>query len=142
MKKPATIEIKLERTIPAPPSEVYAAWLNRKIPGTPWNESAELILNPKVNGFFYWRMHKTPHYGRFTQMKRGALIQHTWMSPYTQGQETMVTVTFKKMGDETLMTLVHADLPNNADGRAHQKGWTYFLDRFPKQFGKTARKKK
>src|SRR5262249_46035008 len=49
-----TIEVKVERTIPAPPAEVFDAWLNPKIPGTPWNEADKLLLDPKVDGFFYW----------------------------------------------------------------------------------------
>ena len=34
-----TLEFKFERTIPAPPDEVFDAWLNPKIPGTPWHEA-------------------------------------------------------------------------------------------------------
>jgi uncharacterized protein YndB with AHSA1/START domain len=30
-----TIEIKVERTIPAPPREVFDAWLDPQIPGNP-----------------------------------------------------------------------------------------------------------
>ena len=35
---------KFECTIPAPPSKVYDAWLNPKIPGNPWNVADKLIL--------------------------------------------------------------------------------------------------
>lgn len=135
MKK-STIEVKLERVIPASTTKVFDGWLNRKIPGTPWNMGEKLILNPKIDGFFYWRVHGTPHYGRFTKIKRGAQIQHTWMSPYTQGLESTVTITFKKQGEDTLMTLVHSGLPNNAGGRSHKVGWNQFLDKFPKHFKK------
>jgi uncharacterized protein YndB with AHSA1/START domain len=137
-----TIEVKVERTIPAPAAEVFDAWLNPKVPGTPWEMADKLILDPKVDGFFYWLVHGTPHYGRFTELSRPARIQHTWMSPYTTGLETTVKVTFKKQGNDTLMTLVHSGLPNTAGGRSHRKGWNYFLDAFPKQFTAAARKKK
>jgi len=63
----------------------------------------KLILNAKVDGFFYWLIYGTPHYGRFTKIERGSRIQHTWMSPYTMGEESTVTVTFKKM-ERHLMT--------------------------------------
>lgn len=43
-------------------------------------------------------------------------------------------MTFKKVGDETRMTLLHTGLPNNADGKGHEGGWTYFLDLFQKKF--------
>jgi hypothetical protein len=116
--------------------------LNPKVPGTPWNMGEKLILQPKVDGLFFWLVHGTPHYGRFTKVQRPGVVQHTWMSPYTEGQESTVTVTFKKQGADTLMTLVHSDLPNNAKGKAHIGGWNDFMDAFPKHFKKAARKKK
>lgn len=141
MKKSNKLELKFERIIPTSPSEAFAGWLNPKIPGTPWNESDKLILNPKVDGFFYWLTQATPHYGRFTKIKKSSLIQHTWMSPYTEGLESTVTVSFKKKGADTLMTLVHSGLPDSEKGKAHNDGWTYFLNLFPKSFGKAKKKK-
>ena len=142
MKSKKPLEIRMERTIAASPREVFSAWLDPKVPGTPWNAGEKLILQPKLNGFFYWLVNATPHYGRFTKVARPGMIQHTWMSPYTQGQESTVTVTFEKKGGETLMTLVHSGLPNNDKGKAHVGGWTGFLDAFPKYFGKPSRKGK
>jgi uncharacterized protein YndB with AHSA1/START domain len=143
MKEPKkTLEFKFERTIPAPPVEVFDAWLNPEVPGNPWNIAEKLLLNPKVDGFFYWLVRGTPHYGRFTEMDRPDRMQHTWMSPNTLGEESTVTVTFRKKGDETLMTLVHAGIPDTEAGRGHEKGWNYFLDMFSKEFANTLRKGK
>lgn len=142
MKKAKTIDVKVERTLSTTPDKAYRAWLNPKVKGTHWNMSDKLILNAKVDGFFYWLVHGTPHYGRFTKLEKARRIQHTWMSPYTQGAETTVTVTFQKKGDETLMTLIHTDLPNNSNGRGHEGGWNQFLDVFPKYFKSAKRKKK
>ena len=130
-----TLEFKFERTIPASLGEVFDAWLNPKIPGNPWHAADKLILNPHVDGFFYWTFKGTPHYGRFTEMQRPARMQHSWVSPHTLGEESMVTLTFRKHGEDTLMTLVHAGLPDTDGGRGHEKGWNYFLDIFPGQFG-------
>jgi uncharacterized protein YndB with AHSA1/START domain len=141
-KSKKTIEVKVERTIPARASEVFDAWLNPKIPGNPWNMAEKLILDPRVDGFFYWAVHGTPHYGRFTEIMRPGRIQHTWMSPNTSGLESTVTVTFKKKAEGTLMTLVHSGLPDTAGGRSHAKGWNYFMGIFPGQFtGATEEKK-
>jgi uncharacterized protein YndB with AHSA1/START domain len=134
-KSTKTLEFKFERTIPASPDEVYDAWLNPKIPGNPWNAADKLMLNPKVDGFFYWTIRGIPHYGRFTEMERSSRIQHTWMSPNTLGEESTVTVTFKKQGESTLMTLIHSDLPDADLAKTHEKGWNYFLAIFPEQFG-------
>jgi uncharacterized protein YndB with AHSA1/START domain len=134
MKKTKTVKFKFERTIPASPGEVFDAWLNPKIPGNPWNAADKLLLNPKVDGFFYWTFKGTPHYGRFTEVARPGRIQHTWMSPNTLGEESTVTVTFKKQREDTLMTLLHSDLPDDERARSHQKGWNYFLGMFLEQF--------
>jgi len=132
-----TLEFKFERTIPAPPVEVFDAWLNPQIPGTPWHEAGKLILNPKVDGFFYWTFKPTgtPHYGRFTEVERPVRIQHTWVSPNTLGEESTVTVTFRKQGENTLMTLVHSDLPDDDKARSHERGWNYFLDKLVDNLG-------
>jgi uncharacterized protein YndB with AHSA1/START domain len=134
MSETKRIEVKVERTIPAPPGEVFDGWLNPKIPGNPWNMAEKLLLSPKVDGFFYWTIKGTAHYGRFTEMERPGRIQCTWVSPSTSGLESVVTVTFKKQGKNTLMTLVHSDLPDTDGGRGHEKGWNFFLDSFLKQF--------
>jgi uncharacterized protein YndB with AHSA1/START domain len=135
-----TIEVKIERTIAASPGEAFDAWLNPKIPGNPWNMGDKLLLNPQVDGFFYWAIKGTPHYGRFTEIERPARIQHTWMSPNTSGLESTVTVSFKKQGASTLMTLVHSGLPDTDSGRGHEKGWNYFMDLLPKYFADASSK--
>jgi uncharacterized protein YndB with AHSA1/START domain len=61
-----TVEIKIERTIPAPPSEAFDAWLDPKVPGTLWHEHDKLIFNPNVDGLWYLlslahRRQGTPH---------------------------------------------------------------------------------
>jgi len=136
------LEFKLERTIPAPPEEVFDAWLNPAIPGNPWNAAEKFILDAKVDGLFYWTLKGTPHYGRFTEVERPGRIQHTWMSPNTLGEESVVTVIFRKQGEDTLMTLLHSDLPDADSAKSHEKGWNYFLGIFPEQFGDASPKKK
>jgi uncharacterized protein YndB with AHSA1/START domain len=131
-----TIELTIERTIPAAPSEVFDGWLNPKIPGNPWHQADKLLLNPEVDGFFYWLIRGTAHYGRFTEIERPNRIEHTWVSPNTLGLESTVTLTFKKQGEDTLMTLVHAGLPDTDQGRSHEKGWSFFLDGFREQLAK------
>jgi Activator of Hsp90 ATPase homolog 1-like protein len=63
------------------------------------------------------------------------------MSRSTSGEESTVTVTFQIKGENTLMTLVHSDLPDTDGGRGHEKGWNYFLDIFSEKFADAPRKK-
>ena len=130
-----TVEIKVERTIPAPPSEVFDAWLDPKIPGTLWHGHDKLIFNPKVDGLWYLltlahRPEGSPHYGRFIEIDRPGRIQHSWMSRNTLGEESIVTVTFQKKGDGTLMTILHSGFSNDDMASAHQKGWNSVFDKF------------
>lgn len=135
---PGTIEVRVARNIAAAPDDVFAAWLDPEVPGTTWNAAEKVILDPRVDGLFFWRMRGTgtPHYGRFTIMQRPALIAHTWVSPNTLGQETVVTVTFEQTDGGTLMTLVHADLPDTEAGARHEAGWNFFLGTFQESAGK------
>lgn len=130
-----TFALELTRAIPASPSEVFDGWLDPNCPGTPWNEAAKLIFDPKVDGLYYWLFineagEPKPHYGRFTNLDRPQKVQYTWMSLHTRGLESLVTATFQKMGEDTLMTLRHENLPDDEYGRGHEKGWEYLLSRF------------
>jgi uncharacterized protein YndB with AHSA1/START domain len=125
-----TLVVTVERTILASPQEAFDAWLDPRIPGNPWNMADKLLLNPTVDGLFYWAIKGMPHYGRFTRVERPGLIEHTWMSPNTSGLESTVTVTFQEKGKDTLMKLVHSGLPDTDGGRSHEKGWNYFLELF------------
>lgn len=135
------IEVNIERIIPASVDEVFSGWLDPKIPGNPWNAADKFILDPKVDGLFYWLLKGTAHYGRFTQVERPHRIAHTWVSPNTAGLESMVSVTFKSQGADTLMVLVHSDLPATEEAKKHEPGWIYLVGVFGEQFGKGTRKK-
>ncbi|HEY7395017.1 MAG TPA: SRPBCC domain-containing protein [Gemmatimonadaceae bacterium] len=138
--KSTTLVITVQRMIPAPPSEVFDAWLDAEVPGTPWNAAERSIVDPRTDGLFYWRLRGTAHYGRFTAVDRPERIQHTWVSPNTLGHESIVTVTFAPRDDKTLMTLVHSELPDDEMARGHEPGWNYFMEVFRDQFGNGSRK--
>jgi len=134
-----TVEIRVERTIPAPLGEVFDAWLDPEVPGTLWHGHQKLIFNPQVDGLWYvlslaHRPEGTPHYGRFTEIDRPARIQHSWMTRNTLGEETMVTVRFQQKGAGTLVVLVHSGLPDHDMARAHEQGWNSLFDRFNNAF--------
>lgn len=137
----ADFSVKVERMIAAAPNKVFDAWLNPKVPGTPWN-MGKVLMTPKKDGFFYWLVQGTAHYGRFTAISKPNRIQHTWVSPYTLGEESVVTITFRKKKEGTLMTLSHTGLPDDEGGHGHDDGWNQFLDSFPGHFEKAARKKR
>jgi uncharacterized protein YndB with AHSA1/START domain len=135
--KDQTIELSFTRTIPATPAEVFGAWLDPTHPGNPWTGSRKVILDARVDGLFFFATAKEPswpHYGRFLAVDRNRRVQYAWMSPFTRGLESTVTVTFEKKGDDTLLTLTHAGLPDDDHGRLHEGGWEECLGKFLAQF--------
>jgi len=136
-----TLEFKIERIIQATPEEAFNGWLNPEIQGTPWNAAEKFILDPKVDGLFFWTLNQTSHYGRFTEFVKSSRMVHTWMSPKTLGQESIVTLTFQKQGENTLMTLIHSNLPDHELAKGHEKGWNYFMEIYREQFGNGSHKK-
>jgi len=140
MTRKPTLAFTVERLIPAPPADVFDAWLDATVPGTVWNAAERFIVDPRVDGLFYWTLEGTSHYGRFTAFERPRCLQHTWVSPNTLGEESTVTVTFEDRGDDTRMILMHSGLPVDDKARGHETGWTYFVDVFRDQFGAGSRR--
>jgi uncharacterized protein YndB with AHSA1/START domain len=134
---PKMLELKFTRTIPASPAEVFGAWLDPTHPGNPWTGSKKVILDVRVDGLFFFATAKDPswpHYGRFLAIERNRRLQYAWMSPFTNGLESVVTVTFDEKGDDTSLTLTHAGLPDDDNGRLHEDGWNGCLGTFVEQF--------
>lgn len=136
-----TMTIALNRTIPASPAEVYDAWLDPATPGTPWDRSEceKVILDPKIDGLFYFKRVSPdrvdfPHFGRFVVLAPAKKIEYTWMSPFTRGLESIVTVELEKKGDDTLLQLRHANLPDDEGGHAHNAGWASRIDALVERF--------
>ena len=139
--KENTLEFKIERTISATPEESFDAWLDPKVPGNIWNAAEKFVMDVKTDGLFYWLLRGTAHYGRFTEVQRPHRLKHTWMSPNTLGHESNVSVSFRKSGNDTVMTIIHSDLPDCEPAKGHEKGWGYFTSVFVEQFGNGTRKR-
>jgi uncharacterized protein YndB with AHSA1/START domain len=132
-----TIEINIKRMIPAAAAEVYDAWLDPQCDANPWHGSARLDFTPKVNGLYYFLRitdegNHFPHYGRFVVLDRPRKIQLHWMSKHTEGLESVVTVDFVQKGEDTLLSINHANLPDSDKGRMHETGWNHFLGQLEK----------
>jgi uncharacterized protein YndB with AHSA1/START domain len=135
-----TTTLHVSRTIPAAPERVYDVWLDHTSPGGPWFGSKKVILDAKVDGLFYhameWEGTTWPHFGRFIALERGKKIEHTWMSPATKGLESVVTITLEDKGGETLLSLRHAGVPDDEQGRHHEQGWKWITDALADGLGK------
>ncbi len=133
-----TTEVTVTRTIAAPAEKVFDVWLDATCPGGPWHGAGRVILNPVVDGLFYFAVEHQgrvwSHYGRFLRIERPRVIEYTWMSEATQGLESIVRVTLQPQGDQTEMTLCHSGVPDDEMGRQHREGWTWVLTTLADRF--------
>lgn len=126
-----TMDITVSRTISAPPEKIFDVWIDPKSPGGPWFGADRVILNPVVDGLYYfavtWQGRIWAHYGRFLQVDRPHRVEFTWMSEATKGLESVVNVTMEPRGDQTEVILRHSGVPDDELGRQHKGGWTQIL---------------
>jgi uncharacterized protein YndB with AHSA1/START domain len=134
-----TFELTVTRSIPTSPSKVYDVWIDPKSPGSPWFGVARAIVQPAVDGLFYYlahfQGHDWAHYGRFVTLERPSRIEHTWVSEATRGLESRVSLTFEQQAGGTLVTLHHANLPDDDMARRHGEGWGFVLEAIAGHFG-------
>jgi uncharacterized protein YndB with AHSA1/START domain len=131
-------DLTVTQTISAPAERIFEIWLDPKSPGGPWYGAERTILNPQVDGLFYFCVkhegRSWPHYGRFVKFQRPSLIEYTWVSEATQGVETIVIVSFEPRGDASEVTLRHLGVPDDEKGRRHKDGWAWVLSTLAERF--------
>ena len=77
-------------------------------------------------------MYRFPALATQEQIQMAAPVQNGIEQP-------IVALTFEKMGDNTLMTLAHANLSDHELAEGHEKVWNYFPEISCEQFGAGSR---
>jgi len=123
--------IRVERTVAAPPKEVYRAFTN-KIALQDWlSNSAD--IDPRVGGRIYLWWDKGYHSsGVYTALERGKTVAFTWRGPNDPGT-TEVRVDLEPLGDDsTRITLTHSGLGPGKEWKEatfqDSKGWESALE--------------
>lgn len=125
-----TDEIRVERRIAAPPSDVYA-YLTDAVLWARWQgRSAE--IEPVAGGLFRMAIgNGSVAEGRFLDLVPDQRVVFTWGwrgSPTVPPGSSTVEIELAPDGDGTLLRLVHRDLPRD-DQAIHRAGWDHYLPR-------------
>lgn len=134
-----TFELKITRTIPATPEQVFNAWLDadalakfmRPAEGmtvskaeSDAREGGEFLIVMKAGE------QEMPHHGCYKTIEKYKRLIFTWNNPFND-TESLVTLLFADSGSgETDMTLHHVGLPNEESRDNHHGGWTRITDTF------------
>ena len=126
--------VEVRRVLPAAPRDVFRAWTDPDLLArwmTPVGE-AEATVDLRPGGVFRVVMRgegrTIEHTGEYLEVEPPHRLAFSWLSPYTGGRPTRVTVMFEAAGAETAVTLIHELLPADAVD-SHQGGWGRMLER-------------
>jgi uncharacterized protein YndB with AHSA1/START domain len=126
--------VRVERLLPAPIDEVYAAWTDPE-QMAPWlapTGHAEVEVDVRVGGQFRVTMidgdFRLLHTGEYLVVEPPRRLSFTWRSPYTGPDASQVDVILTARGSATLLVLLHDRLPNETRS-SHEGGWATILDR-------------
>jgi uncharacterized protein YndB with AHSA1/START domain len=140
--EPSADVVRLTRIIDAPREEVFRAWTEPEQirrwwgPGEfTWPE-ADVDLRP--GGSYKLAMQPIAGdpflvVGIYREVDPPARLVYTWRwetGPAADGSESLVTVEFNRIGDQTELVLTHTDFPASHGPAPYQMGWEGGLDKF------------
>jgi len=135
-----TGELVLERVLPAPPEEVFAAW-TRPERIAAWMSPvgrAEAEVDLREGGTFRVVMvgsdFRIEHTGTYLELDPPRRLVFTWVSPYTGPEPGRVTVEVHPHPEGTRLVLTHERLPDDVV-ESHRNGWTAMLERLAGALG-------
>jgi uncharacterized protein YndB with AHSA1/START domain len=126
--------IRLERLLPAPIEDVFAAWTEpaRMARWLSPRGRAEVDADVVVGGSLRVVMIdgdvRIEHDGEFLEVQPPTRLSFTWRSRYTGDRPSVVTVELHDEDGSTRLVLDHDRLPEEARP-SHEGGWGAILDR-------------
>jgi uncharacterized protein YndB with AHSA1/START domain len=127
-------QVRIERVLPAPIQEVFAAWTDpaRMAEWLSPVGHAEVEVDLRVMGRFKVSMigetTRIEHTGEYLVVDPPGELSFTWQSLYTGAEPSVVTVLLEAEGEETRIVLTHRRLPES-QVEPHTQGWETMITR-------------
>ena len=136
----ARLAITLRRTIPARRGEVFRAWTDPAELKRWWARPGFTVVDAQVDlriggGF---RIDTRPDvgnvfsvFGSYREVRPPERLVYTWAWQGTRmdGIETLVTVDFREVGQDTEVLMTHEGFSTEGDHMAHRDAWIGCFDR-------------
>ncbi len=129
--------LTIKRRLSAPPQKVYAAWTDpQKLAqwmGPSGTQRVEASCDLRVGGRYAIKMAMSDDEhnvsGVYREIVPNERLVFTWAWRSTPERESLVTVTFRKDGDGTVMTLLHEQFFDEKARDDHNRGWLGTVDK-------------
>jgi uncharacterized protein YndB with AHSA1/START domain len=133
--------LELRRTFAAPRERVFRAWTDAKqfaLWFHPTNDHTTIVsqLDLKVGGKYSLEMHHKGGdvhklSGTYQQVKPPEKLAFTWRwATDPPGQESLVSLEFRDLGNETEILLTHGQFPSAESREKHMHGWMGCFEQF------------
>lgn len=134
------LKVELKRTVRASQRKCFEAWLNPEtLKGfmVPSNGGTcpTVKVDARVGGSFLIVMKvgekEIPHSGEYKVINPHERIAFTWLSPHQKAAESLVTLDFERVDDQTTtLMLRHVGFETEGARSAHEGGWTMIVNTF------------
>lgn len=143
-KNEAKPSLTIKRRFKAPPAKVYRAWTDPEKLKAWWGPDNGPVLQATVDARVGGRFHVQfrtedgeEHNvgGLYREVVPNEKLVFTWAWRSTPERESLVTITLKGDGDETVFTLIHEQFFDEAARDGHRGGWKGSLDKLERYLG-------
>jgi uncharacterized protein YndB with AHSA1/START domain len=140
MSEPAELSVRVERLVSGSPEEVFAACVEPDRLARWWGPAGfsapSIELNAREGGRYRIAMQPPEgdvfHLGgvfRVVEPSHRLAYSFEWEEPTPDDRETLVTLTFERVGPETRVVVEHGVFSTEERRALHERGWQETLDR-------------